>query len=373
VLAAQIKVSPDNRYSIGMILAVLEQSSTATTARVQSLTDASRGLSDALTQIQSGTKKISTGIKGIKNMSEMLYNGTDKIMSGSDQLTHGLGILNQQQNTLIQSARALNSGSSQMNSGINQLNQRVGASGNGLSQALPTSDFLNSSGKQASLMAQPEQSEIKDLYQVNNYGEGLSPYILSLGLFIGALAFVTFFPLRRLSKHPESSVSWFCSKFSVSATIAIFQAILICTLMITVIGLSVTNVASFYFFAIVTSLSFFALTQFLATAFNNTGRAIGGILLVIQFGGSSGIFPVSLTPAFFQWIHALFPMTYSVNGLRQIIFVGNDLIYLTEQALILICIAVFSIVLTWLTYFLLLKKSDHFPEDVGINGSVNDV
>lgn len=360
----QIRTDSVQNYNIASLMAATQKSSARLATSAQRLTDASQSMADALSQINSGAQSVSDGMKGIKRGSGLLYDGAGRIMYGNDQLSQGLGILDKQQSKLSDGTQALYSGSNQMNSGINDLNQKINQFKTQVANGANTPDsFVGNSQKQADLLAKPERSQVKDLNPVNNYGEGLSPYILSLGLFVGALAFATFFPLRKLSEEPTSGLFWYLSKFSVSAAVSVFQAVLICTLMLTVVGLKVTSVGHFYFFTIVSSLSFFAIAQFLATAFNNIGRAIGGLLLLVQFGGSSGIFPVSLTPIFFQWIHALLPMSYSVNGFRQVISIGGDPIYLFQQTLILLCMGIFSMLLTWLTFHLLLKKRN-FPFNI---------
>ncbi|CAM3131124.1 YhgE/Pip family protein [Sporolactobacillus spathodeae] len=366
----QLGADSAQNYNIASLMAATQKSSVQLATSAQSLTNASQSMADALSQINSGAKSISDGMKGIQRGSGLLYAGAGRIMNGNDQLSQGLGILDKQQGKLSDGARALYSGSNQMNSGINDLNQKINQFKTQVANGANTPDsFVGNSKKQADLLAKPERSQVKDLNPVNNYGEGLSPYILSLGLFVGALAFATFFPLRKPSEEPTSSLFWYLSKFSVSAAISIFQAVLICTLMLTVVGLKVTSVSQFYFFTIMSSLSFFAIAQFLGTAFNNIGRAIGGLLLLLQFGGSSGIFPVSLTPIFFQWIHALLPMSYSVNGLRQVISIGGDPVYLLQQTLMLLCMGIISMLLTWLTFHLLLKKKSYLLNSEEMNES----
>ncbi|WKB35724.1 YhgE/Pip family protein [Terrilactibacillus sp. S3-3] len=200
--------------------------------------------------------------------------------------------------------------------------------------------------------------------------EGLAPYIISLGLFVGALAFSIFFPMRETLLTPTSGLAWFFSKYSVAAAVAILQAIFICTILLAGIGLEVASVWRFYLFAIITSLSFFALVQWLTTAFGNGGRMISGLLLLIQFGGSSGAFPVALTPAFYQWVHAFLPMTYSVKGLRQIISIGIDDRYLGVQSLILISIAIASMILTWVTFVFLRKRNIQGKPNISANNNL---
>ncbi|MFB8733843.1 hypothetical protein ACEQPO_07680 [Bacillus sp. SL00103] len=54
------------------------------------------------------------------------------------------------------------------------------------------------------------------------------------------------------------------------------------------------------------------------------GRFIAVIILVLQLAASAGTFPLELAPKFFQVIHSLLPMTYTINGFRTIIASGDD-------------------------------------------------
>lgn len=353
------RIQSDPKAINGMVklLSLYKESSARLAKGTQSLTKSSKDLSGALSQIQTGSQTIGTGINGIKRGSILLYSGSGKIVNGQQQLTDGLTILDHQQTRIDDGTEALLAGSNKMSKGIDALNHAINQYQPTLSKKLTLPDAINGGGEnQAKQLANPEKSKVKDLHVVGNYGEGLSPYILSLGLFVGALTFAAFFPIKRPSITPVSGLSWFLSKYSVTVVISVFQALLICTLMLIGVRLQVTNIGLFYLFSIVSSIAFFSLVLFLGAAFGNIGKTIAGVLLLIQFGGSSGIFPVALTPTFFQVMHAYLPMTYSINGLREIIAIGTDPIYLTEQFMVLSGLVVGSALLAWLTFWFLMKK-----------------
>ena len=72
----------------------------------------------------------------------------------------------------------------------------------------------------------------------------------------------------------------------------------------------------------------------LAYAFRHIGKAVAVILLIVQIPGSSGMFPIEMMPAFFQFIHPLLPFTYSIDAMREAIggFYGLD--YLADMLLL---------------------------------------
>ena len=60
---------------------------------------------------------------------------------------------------------------------------------------------------------------------------------------------------------------------------------------------------------------------------------ITGVLLVIlQIPGSSGTYPIEMTPVFFQRLHPLLPFSYGIGAMRECIagFYGNY--YMVEMA-----------------------------------------
>ena len=49
------------------------------------------------------------------------------------------------------------------------------------------------------------------------------------------------------------------------------------------------------------------------------GKVATIALLMLQITSASGTYPVQTTPAFFQACHPLLPMTYAVQGLRDLV------------------------------------------------------
>ena len=64
------------------------------------------------------------------------------------------------------------------------------------------------------------------------------------------------------------------------------------------------------------------------------------VLLVLQLGGSAGTYPLQLTNNFFRAIHPWLPMSYSVDGLRETLMIGNSAI--PEMLVLCAVVLVFS-------------------------------
>ncbi len=153
------------------------------------------------------------------------------------------------------------------------------------------------------------------------------------------------FPMKDPAGRPRNAFEWFVSKYSVLLLVGILQAVIASTMLIFGLGLEVESLWRFYLFAIVVSLTFLAIIQLLATTMGNPGRFIAVIILVLQLAASAGTFPLELVPKFFQVIHSLLPMTYTINGFRTIIASGDDS-YLWHQAAILGTVAIIMMAAT---------------------------
>src|SRR5699024_9359355 len=143
----------------------------------------------------------------------------------------------------------------------------------------------------------------------------------------------------------------------VLVTVDILQAIIACTILILGLGLEVQNVPLFYLFAILTSLVFITMVQFLVTCFDNPGRFIAIVILILQLTTSAGTFPLELIPKFLQPFNLILPMTYSVQGFKAVISSGN-LPEMWQNAGILSIFMIASMILS-LIYFVFMYKKQY--------------
>src|SRR5699024_12354080 len=75
-------------------------------------------------------------------------------------------------------------------------------------------------------------------------------------------------------------------------------------------------------FALVVSLIFMMLLHLLSTVFEDAGRVLMMLLIILQITASGGTFPTEIVPSFLQNISGYLPMTYAVAGFRAL--VSND-------------------------------------------------
>ncbi|MBC6161844.1 YhgE/Pip domain-containing protein [Listeria booriae] len=313
-------------------------------AKVPSLASGVNQLTDGSQALNNGLKKINDGTSELGSKSADLNNGATKLAGGMNTFSGQLPALTNGVNALNNGAAALSNGAVEIHNGSAQLaagSQQMGQ--------------LNPTDKNFDMFASPDKVNHKNYSTVPNYGAALAPYVMSLALYVGALVFNFVFPIRKISMRGQTSTAWWASKASIGAFVAIVMALIQATVML-VLGLHVDSLIQFYTMAITTSLAYMFIIMFLAMTFDNPGRFVAMILLIVQLGGAGGTFPMPLTNGFFNAIHPFLPMTYSIYGFRQAITSGIGMNVYFQSLFVLVGIFAVFVGLLWFGMKQLQKK-----------------
>ncbi|KGF77809.1 YhgE/Pip domain-containing protein [Lactococcus lactis] len=288
---------------------------------------------DGINQLSSGSVQLTTGLDQLKNKIPTLSNGVTKLGDGAVQLNSGL-------NELDQKNTALMDGISKLQNGAQELAE-------GLESGINKSKTVKITDKQINHFVNPTSLKHKQYSKVKNYGEALAPYIMSLALFVGCMLFNFIYPIRKISHKGQSSKSWWLSKISIGLGVATIMALIQATVMI-LIGLPVYSIGLFYFTALASAWCYMSIIMFLAMTFDNPGRFMAMILLVLQLGGAGGTFPIQVQGQFYQIIHPYLPMSYSLYAFRNAIASGISYKLVMQSYSILLGLAVlFILLLRW--------------------------
>ena len=344
-------VSGSKQLNTGLI--TLNGSVPTLTSGVSQLAAGSSQLAANSGALVSGSGQLSTGLSTLDGSVPALTSGIGQLSTGSNTLSNGLVTLNNQVPALV-------SGVDQLAAGTQKLDDNSAKLGDGsktlkdgtktLATALKTgSDTVNgikATNKTAQMFAAPSELKHKDYSYVPNYGHALAPYVLSLALYVGAIVFNFAFPIRKVSMEGQSATAWFWSKVAIGTVVAIGMAVVEVTGML-MFGLQADHIAQTYLIATTFSLTSMYLVMALAMAFDNPGRFVAMVLLMLQLGGAGGTFPMEVTNSFFNAIHPFLPMTYSTLGFRQSLTSGMVSGQVGMSVLILAIFAIVSLVLLW--------------------------
>ena len=318
ILSAYIATHPESAAELGsasQLIAGANTGLTTTNGGVLKISTGVSSLSAGVSAANVGEKQLSTGLTTLSTELTKAEAGSSSLATGSEQLITGATDLSLGLTTLQTGATTLTSGLTQAKDGMIQLRDK-------LAQGATKASAETSSSKVASetaVMSSPITLTTKSYDKVANYGSGFAPYFIALALWVGAL--LSFFVVD-FSKKPESKTEAF-AKYLILALLGLAQAIILAFVLQHILGLSVANVWQYYGFVVFISLSFMALLQLLIQHLGDVGRYLAVVLLMLQLTSAAGTFPLETLPKFFQVINPYLPMTYCVNGLRDILFSKN--------------------------------------------------
>lgn len=323
------------------------------------------GAQQIIAQLNQLSQMLNTAAEDIP----LMESAVQQLSSGSSQLTDGLGELNSKIPSLSSGVEQLYKGSEQLDAGLNELNSKspelvsgikklqAGAAelANGLDEGVDKADSVKITHKTINQFVDPVSLD-NDLYtKVDNYGEALAPYIMSLALFVGCMLFNFVYPVRKSSMDGQSSGAWWLSKASLGFVVSSMMAIIQVTIML-LLGLPAYSIPALYVTALITAWAYMAIVMFLAVTFDNPGRFVAMILLVLQLGGAAGTFPIETQGKFFQIIHPFLPMTYSLYAFRNAIASGISHQLIIKCFTILVSLIVLFLIFLRVSMAILQKK-----------------
>lgn len=347
-------------------------------------------LNEPIGQLQAGVNQINDGQKQLYQGVQALGNGTNDLVQGSNALHHGQSSYVYNMNQFTDAFSLANNGSNDLASGANELqtgtatlldattllqdgtNQLAEGSVDlhegtntlldgtklffkEMTSASDAANDVNVSEQTKDMFASPVDVLNTKINEVPNYGTGFAPYFLSLGLFVGALILSVVYPLRDTSSIPSNGTEWFLRKFIMLSGIGILQALVASVILLLGLGIDVQSVPLFIMFAIFTSLTFVTLIQFFVTVFDDPGRFIAILILILQLTTSAGTFPLELIPKVLQPFNTILPMTYSVAGFKAVISSG-DYSKMWANAGVLVIFMTLFIVSTWIYFVIKFQK-----------------
>ena len=302
-----------------------------TTTLLGDLQTLTQQLSAQQMQLQAGVSALNNGVNQLAPNAITAFNGynsvrfaNNQLLAGSASLTNGLSEAKSGSQKLANGASLLESRSGALIDGTSQLASGADTLANKLADASNRIKIQPTGATTQQQIANPVKSEMTEKGNVPNYGYALSPYVLSLSLFVGAIVLNVIYPIRKTFSEQESAIRWWLSKASVAGVAAFMQATILMLVMVFFLGLTPEHPAHFIEAIYLTSFAYMSIVSLLVIVLDNPGRFLAMVLLVLQLGSSEGTFPIQTANGFFQTINPLVPMTYSIRALRQAISGGLD-------------------------------------------------
>ena len=302
----------------------LSATSTSISDALTKASDASAAVSSAVTNARSGVSSqlpaISSALDDFSSASSSMRGSLDTLRSQRDQVS---GLLDQL-DSLLDGAKTATQTSATNVAAIKTDLDSVATDISSLSSSNTLRDLADSLGVNAesiaSFMASPTKIETKAVYPVAAYGSAMAPLFTNLALWIGAFSLVLLFKLDVDEEGigPISSASKYMGRWMLLAFFGVIQALVVSTGVL-VIGVQTVSRLGFVGTSMVISMVFVSIVYMLSTCFQHIGKGLCVIIMVVQIPGSAGLYPIEVLPSFFRFLHPLFPFTYGINALREIV------------------------------------------------------
>lgn len=319
-------------------------------------------LANGAENLNAGQKRATAAVNQLNSGAGQLASGNSQLAVGASQLSSGLNQLNNNSATLNSGATQLQTGSHKISDGSSQLVSGLQTAQQGtqtLAQKLAEGSIklsvINNKNRNVNALSQPVKSSHHNLSTVQNNGTGMTPYMMSVGLFVGMITFSAIYDFVTVAKRPRNGFAWWAQKQAVNVPVWIAQALLLTTLLLLVDGLEPKNIPLLYLSALIVAFAFNQFVLLFSTLFGKLGSGLMIIALVLQLSASAGSYPIELSNGFFQAIHPWIPMTFSVHAFREAISIGGNI---TGDLIVLLSIGIISMVLTWGVYHWKLKHNN---------------
>ncbi|MGV3489083.1 MAG: YhgE/Pip family protein [Tuberibacillus sp.] len=319
-------------------------------------------LPNATAQLAGGAQKVSDGTGALNKQWSALVSGIGQVNDGEQKLISGSLSLQQNLQTLEQSLAQMNEGSGQLTDGAGQLADGMkdiqkgsGQLSNKLNDAYGQSKDNHLASDNEKMFANPVKAK-KSAGTVNKYGQGFTPYFLSLGLFVGALLLTVIYNIRDPYRKPRNGFAWALGKYIFLMLVGLIQALIADVIIMALIGVHVDQPLLFIAFSVLTSWTFMAIIQFFVSSMRDPGRFLVIIILVLQLTTTGGTYPIELLPPVLYDLHRFLPMNYSIAGFRNLV-AGGQTDLLAHNSLMLLIFLVITLICT-VTYLAFAFKKE---------------
>ncbi|MGX7048376.1 Phage infection protein [Lactococcus piscium] len=254
--------------------------------------------------LNAGSSKLATGAAQLTQNSPKLLDGSAQLASGAAQITDGSGKLANGSNTLTSGIGTLTAGATTLNTGLTDAKTKL---------AENATAELN-----AKKIASPLNITHQDKDNSPENGVGMAPYMISVALFVGAVATNMIISGTLSGESPKSRRDYLLARIGVNGLIGLGEGVLV-YLAVHLLGLSANHELAMFGFTVLVAVCFMFIVTFFNTWLGKPGAFLMLILLLLQLGASAGTYPLALTSNFFQKLNPWMPMTYAVKGFRQVI------------------------------------------------------
>ena len=334
-LSQQIKDIKSQTESYDGLLSSLKSGKKTVDGILTSVKNARTDLGDLSTKSQDALQDVKQ--KLLEDLIPKLYRVLDDLanvngslstaLSGIEPLTEqGRSILQQMDSGLQTSVKQLEQ-TGQYLSRVDSNLEQIQTDLNALHSSETYQKLLTLEGidpdRIADFMASPVSLESKVVYNVDNYGTGMTPFYTNLALWVGGLILVSILKQEvdpeGISRRRLDPTRAYFGRWLLFMAAGAVQGFIVCLGDLLLLGVQCAHPLLFVLEGIYCSLVYVNIIYALAITFKHIGKAVAVLLIILQIPGSSGTYPIEMMPTFFQKLYPLFPFSYGIDAMREAI------------------------------------------------------
>ena len=323
-------------------LATLNSKSGVLAAGVGQLDSGAGSLLEGVTKLTSNSNALKTGATGLSEGTIKVADAVTQIADGSDELDLGAS-------QIADGAKQLQNGSQELGDGLEDLKEGTTTLHDALADGADRVAENKAEDNNLDMFSAPVELVEHNLTTVENNGHGMAAYMMSVGLWVGCLAFCLMYPLTKYHGKFKNGFSWWLSKAAVAAPVGILMVIVLMMVMSIFLDFTPGSMIKTVIVATVAVTAFMCIQYFFDILFGKVGSFLMLIFMVLQLTGSAGTYPIEISGHLAQVLHKWMPFTYSVNGFRAAIAAGDTAGILFEVE-VLAGIAIVFTILTILVF-----------------------
>ena len=312
----------------------LTSAATAAETQLSTLETTTGQLATGSAQVAAGTSKLSAQTPALVSGIQQLDAGANELSTAAPALTSGIASAADGSAQLASGAATASTGASSLSSGITKLDS--GAKSlvtgttkltkglkDGVKQIPATTAATRDT--QAAAIADPVSIRDSSIASAGNYGAGLAPFFISLAAWIGMYAL--FLIIKPISKRALTAIrapgritlaGWLSP-----AILGLVQMVALFAIVKFALGFDVVNPVPMVGLMVLASITFAAIIMMLNVLLGSVGQFLGLVLMLIQLVTAGGTFPWQTLPGPLAALHFALPMSYAVDGIRQLMYGGN--------------------------------------------------
>lgn len=284
-----------------------------------------------LNQLAAGADDVADGNEKLANAVPKLVRGISDAHDGADQLSSGASRLGD-------GADQLEAGTTELGTGMTKLRKGAVKLRNGLRDGAEQVPTMNDKTRSRVAATIGDPVDVRDTSQATaaTYGAGLAPFFLALSAWIGG--YVLFMLVRPLSQRAlaanQTPLRVALGGWYPPMLVGLAQMTVVLAVVTFALDVKPAHVPTTLVFLMLTSAVFIAIVHALNALFGAAGQFLGLVLMVLQLVTCGGTFPWQTIPAPLHVVHHVLPMSYAVDGLRQLMYGGMESRVITDALVI---------------------------------------